>query len=453
MRSRIIIFILFFTTTVFSGCANEIHRDGKVLYYTNNGEDLYLIYQVDNENHLLNAKLDPMIEKWDKAISGHPGTPSTKIYRDYIACNCKKDKVCILSRETGDKVLDLDSKLVFSPDSKGFLLEGDILFSICGENSLCAYNIPEEKKLWSFDMDSEVSISIDLQLEENTLIFGTDDNIVHAVSVTDGSEIWKTEAFEELTAIHLFAETVVIDHGDIDGLDIDTGESKWIKQYPGKTRCVMDGIIVIQDDEFFTAIFAENGSDNWEYPRNGTTFLTCQEELSLVAFTVKDYSEEAAESDGLEYYDKVYIFDAGSFERVFDFNSDSGYTVLNLTGFLTENYDIALEDRDNTEKILIDRYLVEDFSKSTSFEFKVENPGQHIYVNNMYSDSSHSIFRRTNINDQTDETNYLFETETGDLLGKMSGYPEVITSKNCYDIVSYNEYFNIIEKDLEDFVD
>ena len=162
---------------------------------------------------------------------------------------------------------------------------------------------------------------------------------------------------------------------------------------------------------------------------------------------------EVAETDVSEYFDKVYIFDAGSFERVFDFNSDSGYTVLNLTGFLTENYDIALEDSNNPEKILIDRYVVEDFSKNISFEFSVENPGQQIYVNNLYSDDTYSIFRRTNINDQTDETNYLFETATGKLIGKMTGYPEVITSENSYDIVTYDEYFNIIEKSLADFVD
>ena len=448
IKTVFIIFVL-----VFTGCANEINKDGKVLYYTQKDNSLYLIYQYENENHLLNAQLDPIVQKWDKAISGHPGTPSTKIYRDHIVCNCKKDKVCILSRDSGEKILDFDSDLVFSPDSKGFLLEGTIVYSICGSDSLCAYDIEKAVQIWSMKLPTETSISIDLQLEGNTLVYGTGDGVVHALSTSDGKEIWKTEAFEELSSIHLFTDTVVVDRGEVDGLDIKTGESKWIKQYPAKVRCAMDGIVVIQEDEFFRAIFVENGSENWPYPRNGTTFLTCQEELSLVAFTVKNYSEEIAEADISEYFDKVYIFDAGSFERVFDFNSDSGYTVLNLTGFFTEKFDIALEDSDSPEKILVERYPVDDFSKSISFEFSVDNPGQQIYVNNMYTDNSHSIFRRTNINDQTDETNYLFETETGELIGEMTGYPEIITTENSYDIVSYDEYFNIIEKSLEDFVD
>lgn len=452
MHSRIFI-LATILISLLTSCANEIHRDGKVLYYTHEGENLYLIYQLDNENHLLNAKLNPMVQKWDKAISGHPGTPSVKVFRDYIACNCKKDKVCILSRESGEKTLDFESELVFSPGSRGFLLDGNTVYSICEQNEICAYDIEKEKKLWSFALKKDTSILLELQIEEETLIFGTDDNVVHALSTAEGTEIWKTEATEELSSIHLFSNTVVVDRGEIDGLDIKTGESKWIKQYKAKARCVMDGIIVIQEEEFFKAIFIENGSQNWEYPRNGTTFLTCQEELSLAAFTVKNYSEQIAQADVAEYYDKVYIFDAGSFERVFDFNSDTGYTVLNLTGFHTENFDIALEDSDNTEKILIDRYKSEDYSKSISFEFKVDNPGQQIYISNMFSDSFYTIFRRTNINDQTDESNYLFESDTGELVGEMTGYPEVISIENCYDIVSYDEYFNIIEKDLKDFVD
>jgi len=445
--------VLIIFAVILTGCANEINKDGKVLYYEKNDENLFLIYQVKNENHLLNAKLNPMIEKWDKAISGHPGTPSTKIYKNNIACNCKKDKVCILSKENGEKVLDFDSTFVFSPGSKGFLLDDSTIYSICGSNSLCAYDVEKAEKIWEIELNNDTSVSIDLQIKDSTLVFGTDDGVVHALSVSDGKTIWETEAFEELTSIHLFSDTVVVDHGDIDGLDISSGESKWIKQYTAKVRCVMDGILVIQEEEFFRAVFVENGSENWTYPRNGTTFLTCQEELSLVAFTVRNYSENVAETNVSEYFDKIYIFDAGSFERVFDFNSDDGYTVLNLTGFLTENFDIALENHDDTEKIQIDRYFVEDFEKNINFKFTVENPGQQIYVNNMYSDSSYSIFRRTNINDQTDETNYLFESDTGELLGKISGYPEIITPENSYDIVSYDEYFNIIEKSLEDFLD
>lgn len=453
MRFKMIKIILIVFAVIFTGCANEINKDGKVLYYEKNDENLYLIYQNKNENRLLNVKLNPMAEKWDKAISGHPGTPSMMIYRNHIACNCKKDKVCLLSKEKGEKILDFDSIFVFSPGSKGFLLDDGTIYSVCGSSSLCAYEVEKTAKIWEIQLDSDTSISIDLQKKDNTLVYGTDDGVVHALSVSDGKEIWKTEPFEELTSINLFSDTVVVDRGDVDGLDVSTGESKWIKRYPAKVRCVMDGILVVQEEEFFRAVFVENGSEIWPYPRNGTTFLTCQEELSLVAFTVKNYSENMAETDVSEYFDKVYLFDAGSFERVFDFNSDAGHTVLNLTGFFTENFDIALEDRNNHEKIQIDRYLVKDFEKNTSFKFTVESPGQQIYVNNMYSDSSHSIFRRTNINDQTDETNYLFESDTGELLGKMSGYPEIITPGRSYDIVAYDEYFNIIEKSLEDFLE
>jgi hypothetical protein len=44
-----------------------------------------------------------MIEKWDKAISGHPGTPSTKIYKNKTVAEIIKDILIQVLNETGDK--------------------------------------------------------------------------------------------------------------------------------------------------------------------------------------------------------------------------------------------------------------------------------------------------------------------------------------------------------------
>jgi hypothetical protein len=71
----------------------------------------------------------------------------------------------------------------------------------------------------------------------------------------------------------------------------------------------------------------------------------------------------------------------------------------------------------------------------------------------VHRDTSYTVFKRTNILTPSDISFYLFETENGEFLGKMTGFPEVVYGGKAYDIIIYDDYFNIKEKKLPDFLE
>ena len=119
---------------------------------------------------------------------------------------------------------------------------------------------------------------------------------------------------------------------------------------------------------------------------------------------------------------------------------------------MTDRFYIALEkDHDSHKEITVNKFSTSSWEKEKEFTFGTDKTSEEIYVSLMHADSVYSVFRVTTITGKLEETDFLFKN-TGDYLGRMASYPEVITGTNAYDIISYDDYFNIFEKTLPDFL-
>jgi hypothetical protein len=376
--------------------------------------------------------------------------PELRIFDTYIACNCEENKVCLLSSKNGKTALNFDSELIFNKSTKGFLVNEGTAYSLCNKADICAYNIENNELIWSYKLEENELITADFKVQNGLFLFGNSRNTIKALSTKTGELKWESEPLENLVDTYLFPETVLADYESVDGLDLATGDPKWVAPYEGKVRCILDGAVIAQSDDYFSILYIENGVKIWEYPRNGTTILTCEEDLNLAAFTVKNYNDVLASDT--EYFDKIYIFNVSSGEKVFEINSDSEHTVLNLTGFNETDFYIAKKHTEEIGNITVDRYSSTSFELEKSFVFTVEKPEEEIYISWIHTDPSFTVIRRSSISDITDETYYLFDNESGSLLGEMTSLPEIMTSTKAYDIISYDDYFNVIEKTLDDFL-
>ncbi len=447
-------FFAFIFTLILSSCSNEIHREGKLFFYRSEGTKLFTLYQNDDQNYLLSTKLSPLRSDWEKKISGHPFEPAFFIFDNYILCNCKKGKVCLLDSSDGNVAVSVDSSAVITENSKGFAVHEGVFYSLCDDNSICAVNIKQNEPLWKFKLKDNESVTLQFKVEGNYMIYGSNSSELVVLNLKNGAEIWRTEPLENLEKAYTFPETVIAGYDLIDGFDIAKGTGKWVTQHEGKIRCVMDGLVVAQSDDFFTVLFAENGIKTWDYPRTGTTFLTCQESLSLAAFTVKNLEDEAqTEEDAVDYFDKVYIFNASTGERIFDYNSSENLRVLNMTGFMTDRFYLALEEKnEGYDEITVKMFSSTDFKEGLNYVFGNDSTSEEVYISWMHTDINYTVFRISTITGTSVETNFLFRTDTAEKLGRMESYPEIVTGTNAYDIISYDDYFNVVEKTLPDFL-
>jgi len=434
-------------------CSETFHKNGKMLFYTSEKDTMYIIYQKDLQNYLFALTVSPFSEKWERNISGHPGTPVVKIFGDMLACNCKKDYVCLLDRETGKTIFETASKLVFSPDSKGFTVENGKVYTLCGENSVCAFDIESGEKIWETPLNAEDTLPAEFEIEENLFFYGTQTDGITALNLSDGKKAWQTEKLENLNNFRTFPETLLADYDFINGYSISSGESEWLQPYAGKVRCINDGFVIAQSDEFFSVLFVKNGQKYWDYPRTGTTILSCNEEVSLAAFTVRNFESQDPESAG-NYFDKVYIFDISTGERIFDHSSDIDVKVINITGFSGSTFYIATEEgTPGSKNVTIEKYSTNSLEKELSYTFPKGTDDPEIFITLVHSDAAHTVFKKTNILTPSDISFYLFETGSGTLIGKMTGFPEVIYGGKAVDIIDYDDYFNIKEKKLSDFLE
>ena len=449
-----LVFILLVISLFFSvSCSETFHKNGKMLFYTSEKDSLYIIYQKNQQNYLFASTISPFSEKWERNISGHPGTPVVKIFGDMLACNCRKDYVCLLDRGTGNTVFETESKLVFAPDSKGFIVENGKVYTLCGESSICAFDLESGEKIWETSLNAEETLPAEFEIEENLFFYGTQADGITALNLSDGKKVWQTGTLENLNNFHAFPETLLADYDFINGYGISNGESEWLQPYAGKVRCINDGFVIAQSDEFFSVLFVKNGQEYWNYPRTGTTILSCNEEVSLAAFTVRNLESQDPESDG-NYFDKVYIFDISTGERIVEHSSDINVKVINITGFSGSTFYIATESGESESKeITIEKYSTNSLEKELSFTFPKGADDPEIFITLVHSDSTYTVFKKTNILTPSDISFYLFNTENGTLIGKMTGFPEVVYGGKAYDIIDYDDYFNIKEKTLTDFLE
>lgn len=453
MKKELFLIALVLSLFFCISCTETFHKNGKMLFYISEQDTMYIIYQKDLQNYLFASTLSPFSEKWERNISGHPGTPVIKIFDDMLACNCRKDFVCLLDRETGKTVFEAASKLVFSPDAKGFTVENGKVYTLCEENSICAFDIESGEKIWETVLNAEETVSAEFKIEEDIFFYGTEISGITALDLSDGKMLWKTEPLENLNDFHTFPETLLADYDFINGYAISTGESEWLQPYAGKVRCINNGFVIAQSDEFFSVLFVKNGQEYWNYPRTGTTILSCNEEVSLAAFTVRNL--EPLDSETAEnYFDKVYIFDISTGERIFDHTSDINVKVINITGFSGTTFYIATEIGElENMTVTVEKYSTNSLEKELSFSFPKETDDPEIFIALIHSDANYTVFKKTNILTPSDISFYLFETESGKLLGRMTGFPEVVYGGKVFDIIDYDDYFNIKEKTLPDFLE
>lgn len=453
LGSRLFLILLVILMLLNISCSETFHKDGKMLFYTSEKDSMYVIYQKNQQNYLLAAKLSPFSEKWEKNISGHPVSPVVRIFGEFLACNCRKDYVCLLDRENGNTVFEAESKLVFSPDSKGFTTENGKVYTLCGENSVCSFDIESGEKIWERALDTEETLAAEFDLEENLFFYGTEKSGITALDLSDGKVVWKTEPLQNLNDFHAFPETLLADYDFVDGFGLTTGESEWLQPYSGKIRCLNNGFVIAQSDEFFSVLFLKNGQEYWNYPITGTTILSCNEEVSLAAFTVRNFEPQNSESAG-NYFDKIYIFDISTGERVFDHTSGEGVKVVNITGFSGSVFYVATEIENNSEKIItIGKYSTNSMEEELAYSFPKDTDDPEIFITLVHEDAKYIVFKKTNVLVPSEVSFYLFETESGEFLGRMTGFPEVVYGGKAVDIIDYDDYFNIKEKDLSDFLE
>ena len=128
--------------------------------------------------------------------------------------------------------------------------------------------------------------------------------------------------------------------------------------------------------------------------------------------------------------------------------------VINITGFSGSTFYIATESGSpESKEIIIEKYSTNSLEKELSFSFPKGTDDPEIFIALIHRDANYTIFKKMNILTPSDISFYLFETESGTLLGKMSGFPEVVYGGKAIDIIDYDDYFNIKEKNLSDFLE
>jgi hypothetical protein len=339
---------------------------------------------------------------------------------------------------------------------KGLTVSGSQVFSLCKIDEVCSFNIETGEKLWSYKLSEEQDIVFDFMVEYSVsepgyLFFGSDEKLF-ALSVADGKSVWESEELPELRTYAPIGDTILVNYEVIDGLDINTGESKWITPYSGeRIRCVMDGQLVAQSESHFNFLWIENGKEIGNYPREGITMLNCQNQLSLAAFTVKKNPDN---ENRAEYFDRIDIYNTGSGKRVFDYRADEGKTLLNIAEMLNDFFYIVVADDQTDRKAEVHRYSYSNWEKDAVYSIPDPESGKNLYITLTYIDAKHSIFKSTiyDLSDNIPVKNHLYDTETGEMIGELVKHPEIITPNHAYDIVIYDEYFNIIQKKLSDFL-
>ena len=263
--------VLFLTMMAFFtvSCSSELHRNGTMSEnFIVSQNQLFLTYENKGSRYILAVKLDPLGVKWEKKIASLSDNAVFRLYGDHIVCNCRKDEICFLSKETGNKTFSFQSSLVLEKGYKGLTVSESKVFSICEENEICAYDIDKEEKLWSYELDDENGdIVFDFMVADETLFFGTE-NRIYALSTENGDMLWKSEVLPGLKTYYPIGDTILVNYDVIDGLDIVSGESKWLEPYKGdRVRCVMDGLLVAESETHFNTLFVGNGVEIMNYKR------------------------------------------------------------------------------------------------------------------------------------------------------------------------------------------
>jgi len=132
-------------------------------------------------------------------------------------------------------------------------------------------------RVWQTDLD-DTSITAGVTVGSGLLLAGTDDGIVYAVNVDDGSVDWQTKLTSEILASPVVGDSKVVARsidGKVYGLELFGGEIAWTisRELPRLTLrgdskpLVIQGIVITGfPDGVLAAVDETNGRALWDFP-------------------------------------------------------------------------------------------------------------------------------------------------------------------------------------------
>jgi outer membrane protein assembly factor BamB len=169
-----------------------------------------------------------------------------------------------------------------------------------------AWTVTADDELWG-----------DPVIVDDTVLAGSWDSHLYAVSLSSGEQRWSYETGDALSYPAAVASgTVIIGGGtEVAALDIETGESYWTTTVGSRVRggaVVEDGTIYVPTQENLTALAASTGDQQWQVRTGGPVASTPHVSDGVVYFTSSDGNIYATDTNG-EVVWQQFISSSGGF--------------------------------------------------------------------------------------------------------------------------------------------
>jgi outer membrane protein assembly factor BamB len=174
------------------------------------------------------------------------------------------------------------------------------------EEPSVAWTVTTEDELWG-----------DPVIVEDTVLAGSWDNSLYAVSLSSGERLWSHETDDALSApVAVASGTVFVGGGtEAAALDIETGEPYWQTTLDERARggpVVADGVVYVPTRGNLTALSATDGENLWQVRTGGPVASTPHITDQMVYFTSADGNIYAADTSG-EVIWQQFISSSGGF--------------------------------------------------------------------------------------------------------------------------------------------
>jgi outer membrane protein assembly factor BamB len=168
---------------------------------------------------------------------------------------------------------------------------------------------------WTVTADDEMRG--DPIIVDDTVLAGSWDNHLYAVSLSSGETRWSYELGDSLSYPAAAASgTVFVGGGtEVVALDIETGDPYWSTTLGSRVRggaAVADGVVYVPTSENLVAIAAGNGDEQWVVRTGGPVASTPHATDEAVYFTSADGNIYAVDTDGENLWQQ-FISSSGGF--------------------------------------------------------------------------------------------------------------------------------------------
>lgn len=168
---------------------------------------------------------------------------------------------------------------------------------------------------WTVTADDEVWG--DPVIVDDTVLAGSWDNTLYAVSLSSGEKRWTYETMGSISyPAAVASDTVLIGGGEkVAALDIETGEAYWTNTIGARVRggpVVADGRIYVPTSEKLVALEAHTGEQTWQVRTGGPVASTPHATEEHIYFTSADGNIYAVDTDG-EIAWQEFVSSSGGF--------------------------------------------------------------------------------------------------------------------------------------------